>query len=489
MQTNGWQRMADEEMNVSENFAFLDEKELKAKEAKSELDADLEVLEKKHKAKFEKKTSPKYQLMKIVEYLHEKYTFRFDVVSQMLMFTEGKESREEMKIFQHRDLVNIKNELKFENFKVGRDELKDIIESKYVSEDFHPFEEYIFNLEKWDGKTNHFANYLQQVELEDESQREEFVNDFTKWFVAYVASLLYEHVVNHQCFVLVGGQGTYKTTFQTNLMPEKLRLHYLFSMQFDFKNKDHLKYLATMGIILMDELSSLGRTDENLLKSTLTAPTVTLRLPYKAYDSHLRRRASFMGNSNTEHFLKDETGSRRFNIYKISTIKLDKNAKIEPLYAMAHALYKNKFEFWYAGDDIKKIESANAQFKDVSIEEDMVMAYMKKPSDLSVEHKTCRRETTSVINNWLAKESGGRFNVNETTKSRLGKVLKRLGFIKRTERIKGFNYPTQVWYYERNEGTSMDFEDTDVRPELALNADQQALPEQPVSYEQDEFPI
>jgi predicted P-loop ATPase len=464
-------RPPDEMPEESLSFAMLDEKDIVDEEKKSALDADIEEIQKKHKVRLEKKTSPKYQLNTIIQYLKEHYTFRYDTDSQMLMFIEAPDSKAELRLFQHRDLVNLKNELKMADIKIGREELKDIIESRYVSVDYHPFEEYIYNIPKWDGVTDHFADYLDQVALEDEDQREQFVTDFKKWFVGYVGSVLYEDVVNHQCFVLVGGQGTYKTTFQTQLMPKHLRLHYLFSMKFDFNNKDHLKYLATMGLVLFDELSALGRADEKLLKSTLTAPIVTVRLPYKAYDSHLRRRASFMGNSNEEHFLKDESGSRRFNIFKIRSIKLDPAKKIEPLYAMAHQLFKDGFVYWFAGDDIKKLEQSNAIFKDVSIEEEMVLTYMSKPSDIDVEMKACRMQTASEINNWLAKQSGGRFNVNETTKKRLGMVLKRLGFVKKSERIKGYEYPVQVWCYNKNETGQIDFEVENAAAELPLHDD------------------
>ena len=46
---------------------------------------------------------------------------------------------------------------------------------------------------------------------------------FKKWFVAMVASWLYDNVVNHQVLVLIGRQGIFKTTGLENLIPPHLR--------------------------------------------------------------------------------------------------------------------------------------------------------------------------------------------------------------------------------------------------------------------------
>ena len=48
---------------------------------------------------------------------------------------------------------------------------------------------------------------------------------FKKWFVAMVASWMYDEVVNHTVLVLVGRQGIYKTTWLEHLIPPHLRAY------------------------------------------------------------------------------------------------------------------------------------------------------------------------------------------------------------------------------------------------------------------------
>ncbi|MCI7256516.1 MAG: hypothetical protein MR559_04180 [Prevotella sp.] len=44
--------------------------------------------------------------------------------------------------------------------------------------------------------------------------------------MAMVAATIDGEVVNHQIFVLLGPQGTYKTSFMNNLLPPELRRYF-----------------------------------------------------------------------------------------------------------------------------------------------------------------------------------------------------------------------------------------------------------------------
>ena len=55
---------------------------------------------------------------------------------------------------------------------------------------------------------------------------EEFYFYARCWFLAMVASVLDEKVINHEILTFIGQQGTYKSSFMYNILPPLLRDYY-----------------------------------------------------------------------------------------------------------------------------------------------------------------------------------------------------------------------------------------------------------------------
>ena len=55
---------------------------------------------------------------------------------------------------------------------------------------------------------------------------EKFASYFRRWLVGMLAGALDERTVNHVIFVLIGRQGSYKTSFMQNLLPPCLRRYF-----------------------------------------------------------------------------------------------------------------------------------------------------------------------------------------------------------------------------------------------------------------------
>lgn len=392
----------------------------------------------------EPKNNIQYKIERVKSHLDEHYKFRFNVISQNFEYHNG--TTDEFHFFSNRDFQNIQTELKMNNYNIGKDVLKSLIESKFMSKDFDPFREYLFSLPIYDKSKDYFKIFLEQVYLANESERAEFITTFKKWFVAMVGSLVDDRLVNQHCFVLVGEQGKFKTTFLNNLVPKNLQLDYVYSSKFNFENKDHYKFLGTKILINLDELATLSRTDVGVLKTILTDDRIIVRLPYGAFDSHMWRKASFCGSTNNDQFLTDETGNRRFLVFKISDIVLDRSFDLGLLYAQAFAMYKEGFQHWFDRADISVISFRNDDFHDVSIEQDLIQQYMQKPSDEEIDAtiSMVKFDTSTAINIWLAGKST-RINVNESTKRRVGMVLKKLGYKQKSMRIENSIHPIKVW--------------------------------------------
>jgi predicted P-loop ATPase len=440
---------------AAEELQSRPEERVEEEKGKTGLDILLEELKKEHGVELEPVKNTTYKLAKVIDYLKKNYEFRYNLVSLEVEYRMNKNAS--FNSIQKRDLNNIFADVKLANHSVGKNLLEDLINSDKVSYSFHPFEEYLFSLRKWNPEADpdYIEQFLDQVKLKDENERPVFIESFKKWFTAMVASLVTNGISNQQCLVFVGRQGIFKTTFLNDLVPKHMQMDYLFSSKFNFENKDHYKYLATKMLINLDELATFSRTDEGILKTILTDKRVVMRLPYGAADTKWWRKASFCGNTNNREFLKDETGNRRFLVFEIDDIVINKNFNIDDIYAQALALFKNGFQYWFDYKDISQIEERNTMYHDVSIEQDLIQEYLALPSEqdmnigINFEYKT-----PTAINVYLAGKSN-RINVNETTKRRIVQVLRKLGFKDAKKRLNGSDSPTRVWAVKMVQSTSV----------------------------------
>jgi predicted P-loop ATPase len=312
-------------------------------------------------------------------------------------------------------------------------------------------------LPKWDGNTDHIQLMLQQVYLSNEGNRADFIEAFTKWFVGMVGCAVNDYAVNQQCLVLVGGQsGQKKTTFLNNLVPKHLRLDYLYTGSFDFGNIDHQKFLFQKLIINIDEMSTINKHDEKVLKTVLTAQTFIGRLKYGKYDTKKFRKASFCGSTNDKRFLSDETGNRRYLVFEVSNIDTDEKYNIDMAYAQALHLYNTGFKYWFDTEDIIKINSRNDNYRRVSNEENLILQRLQIPSETEEKAAASGLVMDNGVKFWNATQinnhlvEGSKINVNNITVKTVGEVLEKLGFKYKSRRIEGHAHPYKCYAVKVN---------------------------------------
>jgi predicted P-loop ATPase len=398
--------------------------------------------EKKLRPEKEVKKSSKNKLVKAFNYLVENYKFRYNVVTLEVEYKPIAAPDSEYKFFDDMAYRDLDQEVTLEATNISERYFKNWVYGTKLSKKYDPFREYVFKLRPWDGKTDHFRQFLEQVYLSDETQREFFVECFTKWFTAYVAGLVVDEIANQTCFVLVGAQGKFKTTLLNSLVPKDMRLDYLYSSTFIAHNKDHEKYLATKMIINLDEMQAFNRSDIESIKSKATQDRIALRLPYAKADIKAWRRASFVGSVNRDEFLNDATGSRRFLPFKIDAINMDRDFEIDRLYAQGFALYKMGKKYWFDSEDIHKLEAHNDPHKDKTIEEEFVLAHYEVPTEEDINNGRVEFLTASDVMAALCKKNE-KMNSNNTVKRNLGVALQANGFEKVAKRRNG--RPVKVW--------------------------------------------
>ena len=129
--------------------------------------------------------------------------------------------------------------------------------------------------------------------------------------------------------VLQGKQGIGKTTFV-----RKIAVHQelcKLGQYLDTKDKDTYRRCCSAWIVELGEIETTFKSDLERLKAFITAEIDEYRLPYGRSDQTLARRTAIIGTCNSEKFLIDPTGSRRFWTVPITSIDLDRLSNFDVL--------------------------------------------------------------------------------------------------------------------------------------------------------------
>lgn len=173
---------------------------------------------------------------------------------------------------------------------------------------YNPVLDHLASLQ-WDGK-DHTQEVFELLGIQDDDLSKVLVR---KWLLQTVA-LLYNDEENpfgaDGVLVLNGIQGAGKTSFfrKLALRPE------WFGEGATIKDndKDTLRRCVTRWIVELGEVESTLKSDISALKAFVTSDIDVYRMPYARSDRKTARRASLCATCNSERYLIDPTGNRRW---------------------------------------------------------------------------------------------------------------------------------------------------------------------------------
>lgn len=129
-------------------------------------------------------------------------------------------------------------------------------------------------------------------------------------------------------------------------------------------------------VVEIGELETLGRADVRAVKNRLSLRGEQVRLSYRRDDGYFPRRGVLIGTTNDTHYLRDETGNRRF-----WPVKLGHPAKlkwlagnVEQIYAEAMIVYREMCKRVAKGADLPMFLTGEAAAVALTVQEDRMIA-------------------------------------------------------------------------------------------------------------------
>lgn len=169
---------------------------------------------------------------------------------------------------------------------------------------FHPVRDFLNSLE-WDG-LKRIDDWLTLYLGVEPSAYVRAVG--AKFLIGAVARVYKPGAKNDSCLILEGPQGALKSTALRTLAGDDF-----FSDDIaDLGSKDSVLQTRGVWIIELSELDSMSKGEVSRVKAFMSRQVDRVRPPYGRRVVEATRECVFAGTTNSDTYLKDETGGRRF---------------------------------------------------------------------------------------------------------------------------------------------------------------------------------
>lgn len=190
----------------------------------------------------------------------------------------------------------------------GKEKIADALTAVLTRHSYHPIQDYLNGL-TWDGTKRLERLIIDYIGAEDNELNRVMTR---KHFTAAVTRVFRPGCKYDYCLVMTGPEGAGKSTL-LNKMGGKWFNDSITTTE----GKEGMEQLRRAWIIEMGELSSIKRSDVESVKAYLSKRVDIYRAAYARRTTEHPRQCVFCGTTNEAHFLKGDTGNRRFWVIQV----------------------------------------------------------------------------------------------------------------------------------------------------------------------------
>ena len=352
-------------------------------------------------------------------YMKEHYTLRLNVMTGTPEYRDNGAGHRFMPLDQAS-----RNTMAILALKAGVDswdkDLNRYIDSNMIPH-YYPMDDYLRHLPRWNGKHDYVGELASRIKTDDPHWKE----NFHTWMLSMVAQWSGKNLQQGNAIVplLIGPQGSGKTTFCRRLLPEYLQTY--FNDRISMKNdNDIFIAMSSFALINIDEFDSMKKSQQPLLKYLLSKHDVKMRPPYGKVMQQRQRFASFIATTNCLRPLTDPTGSRRFVCVYADEIDNSGRINHDMVYAQLYQELNEGHRYWFDEQETARNIERNNHFQQVNDYGQMINLIYLTAEDTpeDAEFITLRNIMLKLLAQFPS------FSINKSTETILGRQLSLMGY-------------------------------------------------------------